>query len=377
MPAGGKVLLEEIKYACTARLGPLKAIAGSVFGANVKIMKNFYTSFIRSVIDYAAPVLINYSSKQIEKLEKVQNSAMRIILGCPMQTRVVNMRLELGLCTLYERVHMLNAVSAIKVLRENRSTLLQQRIKNGLCNLDFIKNKWLEITCRDLKLLNLDFTAKNNPATTCPWTEQKFAITIPELPPKATQHPSLLKQLTLDNIHAITHRNPDITHIIFTDGSLQKNTGRAGSGMVVTDVEHNELSTRTLRLHNWASTLQTEQLGILMALEYIYHQNINALIVCDSKSALLALNSIKPEHKILSYECKDWLRKITNQNKTVHLLWTFSHVGLKMHDRADGLAKSACQKPDVECLYGIPLRTFKSIITEDSLESLQNYTDNP
>ena len=58
-------------------------------------------------------------------------------------------------------------------------------------------------------------------------------------------------------------------------------------GMVVTDIGYNEISTRTLRLHNWASTLQNEQVGILVALEYIYHQNINALIVCDSKSALL------------------------------------------------------------------------------------------
>ena len=84
--------------------------------------------------------------------------------------------------------------------------------------------------------------------------------------------------------------------------------------MIVTDVEHNESSTRTLRLHNWASTLQTEQVGIPMAFEYIYPQNIIALTVCDSKSALLALNSVKPEHKIFLFESQDWVRKIANRN---------------------------------------------------------------
>ncbi|MPC19735.1 hypothetical protein E2C01_012661 [Portunus trituberculatus] len=57
----------------------------------------FYISVVLSLIDYAAPVLIQFSASQLLPLELIQNEAMRIILGCPRTARIEILRAELHL----------------------------------------------------------------------------------------------------------------------------------------------------------------------------------------------------------------------------------------------------------------------------------------
>ena len=130
------------------------------------------------------------------------------------------------------------------------------------------------------------------------------------------------------------------------------------------------MEAKNLRLHDWASTTQSELAAILMALRYINEHDASALIVSDSKSALLALNSLHPQHKLLTYEARYKMEKIRNKRRDVHLLWTPSHIGIVMNDRADDLARSACQKQNVECSFGLPLKLFKTALTQNSFQTL-------
>ena len=47
-----------------------------------------YISVIRSLIDYAALVLVQFSASQLHPLEVLQSKAMQIILGCPRTARI-------------------------------------------------------------------------------------------------------------------------------------------------------------------------------------------------------------------------------------------------------------------------------------------------
>ena len=100
--------MDELNYVrniCVARLKPLQVLANRGNGAGIPVLRMVYISTVRSIIDYAAPVLICYSEKELKKLEIIQNRAMRIILGCPMSTRIEIMRLELNLPSIIDRIH--------------------------------------------------------------------------------------------------------------------------------------------------------------------------------------------------------------------------------------------------------------------------------
>ena len=95
--SGNQYVLNELVQVCNQRLKLLKAIARPRFGANIRISKMLYIGYIRSIVDYAAPVLRLYSDKSFKRLEVFQNEAMRVILGCTRTTKVLNMRKELQL----------------------------------------------------------------------------------------------------------------------------------------------------------------------------------------------------------------------------------------------------------------------------------------
>ena len=109
-----------------------------------------------------------------------------------------------------------------------------------------------------------------------------------------------------------------------------------------------------------------------MALKHAEKNSANVLIVSDSQSALMALNSLNPHHKALIYEARYKLEKIQGRGGSVLLLWIPSHINIIMHDRADEYARMACHKPEVECSFGLPLKVIKTVMTQDSFHELHN-----
>lgn len=104
---------EDVDYLnqrCKTRLSALRAVAGNntTSGANIRIARLMYVGYIRPLIYYAAPALITQSSSSIRKLELMQNMAMRIIMGCPRTTKILNMRNELGLLSIRDRITEIN-----------------------------------------------------------------------------------------------------------------------------------------------------------------------------------------------------------------------------------------------------------------------------
>ncbi|MPC75105.1 hypothetical protein E2C01_069490 [Portunus trituberculatus] len=68
------------------------------------VIRMFYISVIRSPIDYATPVLIQFSATQLHPLEPVQNEAMWIILGCPKTPWIEVLRAEMHLPSIMCRI---------------------------------------------------------------------------------------------------------------------------------------------------------------------------------------------------------------------------------------------------------------------------------
>ena len=118
--------MDELNYVrniCISRLKPLQILANRGNGAGIPVLRMMYISTVRSIIDYAAPVLICYSEQELKKLEIIQNRAMRIILGCPMSTRIEIMRLELNFPNIMSRIHEIVSVAAVRSIRRGEKIL--------------------------------------------------------------------------------------------------------------------------------------------------------------------------------------------------------------------------------------------------------------
>lgn len=96
-------IVNDLHRRLKERLKPSRTLTGKNIGINIKYARLFYMMFVRSLVDYNALHLINFPSSLLDKLEVVQNEAMRIILGAPRCTRIINMREELKPPTILER----------------------------------------------------------------------------------------------------------------------------------------------------------------------------------------------------------------------------------------------------------------------------------
>ena len=66
-----------------SKLAILKATAGSTWGASKEVLSATFKGLIKSVLNYAAPVWApNMSSSSFNRLQLVQNAALRIVTGC-------------------------------------------------------------------------------------------------------------------------------------------------------------------------------------------------------------------------------------------------------------------------------------------------------
>ena len=84
----------------------------------------YIISTIRSIIDYAAPVLVSLPQKSLQPLEVVQNDAMRTIFGCARTTRIEMMRMELYLPSIQCRIKELIISAAIRMTRRGDDALI-------------------------------------------------------------------------------------------------------------------------------------------------------------------------------------------------------------------------------------------------------------
>ncbi|GFO28546.1 hypothetical protein PoB_005505100 [Plakobranchus ocellatus] len=74
----------------------LQKLAGTNWGATPQSLRTIYVSFIRPVLEYANPVLNLASQTSLGKLDRVQNAALRLVLGALRSTPIAILELETG-----------------------------------------------------------------------------------------------------------------------------------------------------------------------------------------------------------------------------------------------------------------------------------------
>ena len=83
--------LNKMKTRSINRLSLMKILAGTKWGANSGILRQVYSGAVGPIADYASTTWNTASTTNKNKLDKVQNMGLRIILGAMKSTPISEM----------------------------------------------------------------------------------------------------------------------------------------------------------------------------------------------------------------------------------------------------------------------------------------------
>ena len=358
--------VNTIIHRCQERLRPLKAMAWNGRGASILVLRMMYIAFVRSVIDYAAPVLIHLGKSKFKKIETIQNDAMRIILGCPKTAKIINLRYELNLPSLWDRIREINVTIGVKILRGPDNTITRNNLAQCVQKGSDKSRSWTNKTVVDIEYYELVEEVNHRKAEKeCipPWEETSIDVS---LPPKEQKKSDVLPiALKVMYQGVIDDHQDSHTDHIYTDGSVNPIDGRSGSAITlirngIINVDH-EVG---IRIHNWASSTQTELVAILLALSKVKQTGRNAVIFSDSMAALSSLTSDNSVYPNLIQKARKKIKQIIEKGNMIKFVWIPAHVGIKGNERADNIAKNATSNDTIAISLGRSIKQIKSIIKQ-------------
>lgn len=347
IPARQRVhpIVQDLLARLQRRLTPLKWLTNYAAGLSIPVARTLYIAFIRSVIDYLSPSLCQLSRTTLQPLEKFQNQAMRLILGCSASTRIVNMQHELRLPPLVDRIFSNVAYFSIKCLHyPHLSPHYAHTIRASLdpaAPRPLLRpggRTLVSAVCSSIQSLNINVLAENVAPGLPPWQTPVPAVSY--TPVTRTDLPQLLQQRALETIARLSS-SLRVTHHLYTDGSLQGD-GSAGCAVFSPSLEPPQAGWAGRRLPNSSSSTYCELHGLLDAVTLLTRTGSSGLVLCDSQPALQALTSPRPAYPHLVTRILSQLVTAHASSLVVHFLWIPSHIGLRANDTADRLTRAAC-----------------------------------
>ena len=100
----------SIMRRASSRLNMMRALADTSFGKDKECLVLTFKAFNRSLFDYCAPIVYPiYSPSSIKRLQKVQNKALRLVLGCHNAASFEHLHVECQELPVKEHLHLLSA----------------------------------------------------------------------------------------------------------------------------------------------------------------------------------------------------------------------------------------------------------------------------
>ena len=112
--------IKEMRKKCETRLNFIKALRSKKWDTKTNTKLQVYNSLIRSITDYAAPLLQNITETATNKIETIQYNSMLHILKQPPGTSHRKMRTKLNIGTLNRRHKQLKRNYLQKALKNNK-----------------------------------------------------------------------------------------------------------------------------------------------------------------------------------------------------------------------------------------------------------------
>ena len=332
-----KAHIETTEKRAYKKLSLMKKLAGTRWGANGKILGQVYTGAIRPIMEYASTSWITASKTNKSKLDKVQNTGLRTILGAMKTTPIMEMEKTADLEPLDARREFKTLVLAEKVNRlptHPLHTKLNSLTKNRL------KRQSLNHTVKSLRKQRGIQHSNAEILQPDTWTPRKLIPQIrPEVPglgKKGEQPPALQKSLTQELLY---EKYPQHSWIhAYTDGSAEKAVRNGGSGIYI-KFPYKPPTSLSFPVGKQSSNYRAELQALIKATQHLIEtreQDRSIVILTDSLSALQALSSGSTESSLKQLQDNS---RILSQKNNVVFQWIPAHVGIPGNEAADKLAK--------------------------------------
>ena len=309
-------------------LNALKTMA--IARMSQRILVTLYQTLILSVVEYGLG-LLTLSAAQINKLEVIQNQAMRAILGCTKDTSAEAMRYLLGFPTMAER-HRIAQVKAFLRVTTDTSHPLHKKVGRQTVSRLKRGSEWMtEATKTIEECLSVESIRLGSSWQYLDDLERNYTRVIATLGRECRDWAPGETDKAVESIIEEVSGTGDA--VAFTDGSVQRGV-KSGWAFTIR-VDGQTVGEGSGAVEVTTSSMQMEVKAITEALRYIQlNQHSKAVIVTDSMSTL---EKVKKE-----YLHADWM-KIFSDSKLEKIIWIFSpgHAGVRGNERADELAGTA------------------------------------
>ncbi|CAM2711749.1 unnamed protein product [Rotaria socialis] len=120
--------LKQVETRIAARLSLLRFLNRAAIEPNHNIMLNLYKPLIRTVIIYGYPVLLSADNKIWDRIQIIQNKALRVAFGLPH----------------YTSVDYIHRIANIPIIKDYAVNLLERATSTAASNNEMIYHRSLQ-----------------------------------------------------------------------------------------------------------------------------------------------------------------------------------------------------------------------------------------
>ena len=330
-----KAHIEYLRGKCQKALNLLRVVTKMDWGADRVVLLRLYRSLVRSKLDYGCAVYSSARKSYLEKLEPIQNQALRICLGAFRTSPKQSLYIEANEPPLALRWEKLSLQYALK---------LPNNPDNPTCDLVFNPKYADFYTSKPNAITSFGHRIRESFSQICPNTDSIAPFLFTPVPPWTIVKPTIDFFLTS---HKKDLGNPSLFQSLF--GQLNDNyqdykpiytDGSKVLDRVACAATAHEL-TAQLRLPGNASIYTAELQALKLALNLVQNLiGLRFIVYTDSLSSLQAINGCNYNHPFI-YDLINLNNQCKSMGKSVVFAWIPSHVGIPGNERADRLAKEA------------------------------------
>ena len=317
----------------------MRSMANSKYGADRKSLLNIFTGLIKSKIGYSSPILLAASQDKLNKIEIIQNKALRIATGALQGSRIVSLQNEANIPPLILYIHQQSLKQYYKLLAKESNHPVYRYITQE--NIDDLK--WNKTNKKKPFILKIqDITKLWNPIEKNylilhsmehpkipPWEPLEDIIFTELLSPVSkSDNKTLLKTETLNTIHERFENHLEV----YTDGSkisyaTQKNCSTtAGFYIPMKNISgHWKLNPDITIAGAELSAIQKSTNWLIIHSDDLVYP-MNTVILTDSQVSLHLLKQRKPKAYIYSVTTiQQNIRILKNKGWKIYFQWIPTH----------------------------------------------------
>lgn len=369
-----RIHIKKVETKCKRVINVIRCLSGLDWGANRASLMTMYYALVRSTIDYGCMVYGSAATTQLKILDRVQSQALRLCSGALRTSPVVSLQVELGETPLALRRKKLALAYWANLGGHEREHIAQTVLEQCW---EYVAKRgwgfgWSIGSWAQEAGLQREIIAPTVPISPVP----------PWFFPQPTVDMAILQyvhegtEMEVESLAGYVNQYIKDTHHpcteIYTDGSKDPVTGRAGASMVV----RRRGISLMWRLTDELSVYATEMTAIIKALEWVEEARPGKVVICsDSAAVINSIQSSKSCRMDLLYEVYMGLYRLERYEITVIFMWIPAHVGVWGNERADNMAKEALERPEPDITVHLGRGEMKVLIKRAVMKQWQMIWD--